>query len=218
MNFTDGTMMRVFLKQSKHPLKSSGFTLIEVMVVVALIGIIVTLVQVNFSGKRPDDILKHESQRFAALFEVASDYGMLNNIELGLVIKKNSYQFIGFDGVKWSEIPEQDWLSLVEMPEGVEMNLSLDDLPIEEPLLFDADTFKEKDEDDFSLLSDEEKEKRIIPQVYILSGGDISPFSITFIFNDEAVALARDEIEDLAYRVTGIYSTPLTIEGPVLDD
>jgi general secretion pathway protein H len=197
---------------------STGFTLIEVMVVVALIGIIVTLVQFNFSGKRPDDVLKQESQRFAAIFEVASDYGMLNNIELGVVIKKDNYQFLGFDGVKWSEIPEQDWLSLVEMPEGLEMRLSLDDLPIEEPLLFDADTFKEKDDDDFSLLSDEEKEKQIIPQVYILSGGDISPFSVTFYFNEAGIALANEEVEDLAYRVTGIYNTPLTIEGPVLDE
>lgn len=202
----------------REKFNSKGFTLIEVMVVIALIGIIVTLVQFNYSGKRPDDILKQESQRFAAIFEVASDYGMLNNIELGLVIKKNSYQFLGFDGIKWAEIPEQDWLSIVEMPEGIEMSLSLDDLPIEEPLLFDANTFKEKSEDDFTLMSDEEKEQQIIPEVYLLSGGDISPFSLTFYFNEEGILLANDEVEDLAYRVTGIYSTPLTIEGPVLDD
>jgi len=205
-------------KQPSVKFRCKGFTLIEVMVVVALVGIIVTLVQFNFSGKRPDDVLKQESQRFAAIFEVASDYGMLNNIELGLVIKKDSYQFLGFDGITWVEIPDQDWLSIVEMPEGIEMSLSLDDLPIEEPLLFDADTFKEKAEDDFTLMSDEEKEKQIIPQVYILSGGDISPFSLTFYFNEEAILLANDEVEDLAYRITGIYSTPLTIEGPVLDD
>jgi len=210
--------MMNYLNPPKAKLSSRGFTLIEVMVVVALVGIIVTLVQFNFSGKRPDDLLKQESQRFAAIFEVASDYGMLNNIELGLVIKKDSYQFLGFDGVKWAEIPEQDWLSVVEMPEGIEMSLSLDDLPIEEPLLFDANTFKEKAEDDFTLMSDEEKEKQIIPQVYILSGGDISPFSLTFYFNEEGILLANDDVEDLAYRISGIYSTPLTIEGPLLDD
>jgi general secretion pathway protein H len=204
--------------RTKSERSSTGFTLIEVMVVIALIGIIVTLVQFNFSGKRPDDLLRQESLRFATIVEVASDYGMLNNIEIGIVIKDNSYQFLGFDGVKWAEVQEQEWLTLVEMPEGIELSLSLDDLPIEDPLLFDANTFKEKDENDFSLMSDEEKEKQIIPQIYILSGGDISPFSVTFYFNESAIALSGDDIEALAYRVTGIYSTPLTIEGPVLDE
>jgi len=196
--------------------KHRGFTLIEVMVVVVLIGIIASLVQFNFAGKRPEDILQQESLRFAAIFDVAAEYGMLNNVELGLVVKKDSYQFLGYDGTQWAEIPEQDWQANVTLPEEVELTLELDDLPIEEPMLFDADTFREKDEDDFTLLSKEEQEKKLIPQVYILSGGDISPFSVTFRLTEELAYF--EDAEDLAYRVTGIYSTPLTIEGPVLED
>jgi len=196
--------------------KQRGFTLIEVMVVVVLIGLMASLVQFNFSGNKPEDKLKHESARFAAIFEVAADYGMLNNIELGLVVKKNSYQFLGYDGTRWTEIPEQDWQANVTVPEDVILSIELDDLPIEEPMLFDADTFKEKDEDDFTLLSKEEQEEKIIPQVYILSGGDLTPFSLTFSLNEELIF--TEDAQDLAYRVTGIYSIPLTIEGPVLDD
>ena len=140
---------------------------------------------------------------------------MLNNIELGLIVKKDSYQFVGYDGTKWAEIPEQDWQANVTVPEEIELSIELDDLPIEEPMLFDADTFKEKDEDDFTLLSKEEREEKIIPQVYILSGGDLSPFSVTFRLTEELAYIEGDE--DLAYRVTGLYNVPLTIEGPVLD-
>ncbi len=147
---------------------------------------------------------------------MAADYGMLNNVELGLIVKKDSYQFVGYDGTKWAEIPEQDWQADVTLPEEVLIELTLDDLPIEEPLLFDADTFKEKDEDDFTLMSKEEREKKVIPQVYILSGGDLTAFSVTFRLNEEFVFI--DDIDDLAYRVTGIYSIPLTIEGPVLEE
>jgi len=196
--------------------KQRGFTLIEVMVVVVLIGLMASLVQFNFSGNKPEDKLKHESARFAAIFEVAADYGMLNNIELGLIVKKDSYQFLGYDGTRWTEIPEQDWQANVTVPEDIVLSIELDDLPIEEPMLFDADTFKEKDEDDFTLLSKEEQEEKIIPQVYILSGGDLTPFSVTFRLNEELTF--TDDAQDLAYRVTGIYSIPLTIEGPVLDD
>jgi general secretion pathway protein H len=86
-------------------IKQCGFTLIELMVVIMLVGIMATMVQFNASGKRPEDVLQQESARFAAIFEVASEYGMLNNIELGLMVKKDSYQFLGYDGTRWAEIP-----------------------------------------------------------------------------------------------------------------
>ena len=178
-------------------------------------------VQFNFSGKRPEDTLKKVSYQFAELFESAATYGLLNNIELGLYIDKTSYRFLGYDGVKWSDIPAQDWLATQTLPEEVTFELALDDLPIEEPLLFDPSAFKAQDEAylAFNAIEAEKeakKEKRLLPQVYILSGGDITPFSLTFHFTEEASGYG--EVDELAYRVTGIYSTPLTVEGPVLDD
>ncbi len=200
---------------------NKGFTLLEVLVVIALIGLIVSSVQFNFSGKRPEDVLKKTSYKFAELFESASNYGLLNNIELGLYIDKESYQFLGYDGVKWSVIPEQDWLAAQTLPENVTFKLALDDLPIDEPLLFDSSVFKAADDeylsfDDIEREKNAKKEKILLPQVYILSGGDITPFSLTFSFTEEASLY--DDLDDLAYRVTGIYSIPLTVEGPVLDD
>ena len=201
--------------------KNKGFTLLEVLVVIALIGLIISAVQFNFSVKRPEDRLQQESYKFAELFESAANYGLLNNLELGLYIDKGTYRFLGYDGEKWSEIPEQDWLSTQELPEDVEFLLVLDDLPIEEPLLFDSSVFKAEDEEYLSFdriekAKQAEEDKILLPQVYILSGGDITPFSLTFQFTDEASR--TDDLSDLAYRVSGIYSTPLKVEGPVLDE
>jgi len=195
--------------------KTKGFTLLEVLVVIALIGLIVSVVQFSFSGKRPEDTLKEVSFRFAGVFDNAANYGLLNNVELGLFVKDNSYQFLGYDGVKWSEIAQQEWLSVQELPEGVELTLTLDDLPIEEPILFNSAVFTEPSNEYLSFdVIEAKKEQQITPQVYILSGGDITPFSLTFHFNEQTAL--SDDLADLAYRVIGIYSTPLTIEGPVL--
>ena len=195
--------------------------MLEVLVVIALIGLIVSAVQFNFSGKRPEDILQKASTQFAELFESAANYGLLNNIELGLYLNDNTYRFLGYDGVKWSEIATQEWLAEQTLPEGVTFTLTLDDLPIEEPLLFDSSVFNEQEDEylSFDAIAEEKsagKEKRLMPQVYILSGGDITPFSLTFSFSEDVNRY--DELSAFAYRVTGIYSTPLTIEGPLLDE
>jgi general secretion pathway protein H len=186
-----------------------GFTLIEVMLVIVLIGIMVSAVQFSFSSSKPEQLLQQNSARFAGIFDVAAEYGMLNNIELGLYIDENTYQFLGYDGVTWAPIADKPIFETYTLPEGVELALQLDDLPIEDVLLFDPALLN--NEDDESLFEEEEEEKKIIPQVYILSGGDITPFSLTF----ELADFAFDQGEDVSFKVTGIYTTPLTIEGPI---
>ena len=70
-------------------IQTKGFTLLEILVVIALIGLIISSVQLNFSVKRPEDTLKKTGIEFTELFESAANYGLLNNIELGLYIDKN---------------------------------------------------------------------------------------------------------------------------------
>ncbi len=179
------------------------------MLVIVLIGLMASAIQFSFSSNKPQETLKQSSERFAGIFAVAVEYSMLNNVEMGVFIEDNTYHFVGYDGTRWTDIPEQTVFNVFTLPDGVEIELALDDLPLDEPQLFDSSIFSQEDDDeDFK----REKEKKIIPQIYILSGGDITPFSLTFRF-DETLT----ELEDIAYRVTGLYSTPLTIEGPNLE-
>jgi|TARA_B110000438_G_C15821326_1_gene654625 general secretion pathway protein H len=193
-----------------NPRRHQGFTLIEVMLVIVLIGVMVSAIQFTFSGNKPEQLLEQNSARFAGVFDVAAEYGLLNNVELGLFIEENSYQFLGYDGVSWSPIAENPLFSVYTLPEGLELTLELDDLPIEEPLLFDSSVLiNEDEEEDFT---DTEK-KKTIPQVYMLSGGEITPFSLTFSLAEFAI----DGDENISFKVTGIYTTPLTIEGPIVN-
>jgi general secretion pathway protein H len=196
------------LPKYKH--RQQGFTLIEVMLVIVLIGVMVSAVQFTFSGNKAEQLLEQNSARFAGVFDVAAEYGLLNNIELGLFVDKNTYQFLGYDGVSWSPIASNPMFEVFTLPEGIEITLQLDDLPIEEPLLFDSSILINEDQDDNFT---EEEKKKTIPQVYMLSGGDITPFSLTFSLAE--FAIGGDE--NISFKVSGIYTTPLTIEGPLIN-
>jgi len=211
---------------AKNTTRQNGFTLIEVMLVIVLVGLMASVVQFNSSSDKAEKTLELSSKRFAGIFDVASEYGLLNNIELGLMIGKNSYQFLGFDGINWTDVSDNEMFSRFQLPEGVELVLQLDDLPIEEPQLFDTKLFNELQaaEDEFDYDSDEDsdssdnsgseiEEKKLIPQIYMLSGGDITPFSLRFQFVENEYTQAN-----LHFKVTGLYTTPLTVEGPLFDD
>jgi len=190
-----------------------GFTLIEVLLVIVVVGIMVAAIQINFSTSKPDEQLHKESVRFAHVFNAVAEFGLLNNLELGLYTSENSYQFVGYDGVRWSPLEDNQLLALYQLPDAVEIRLIFDDLPLEQPNLIEADLFIPDDEQ-LEQMQDEmsEDEKPIIPQVYILSGGDITPFRVEFTLVD------NDFLEqDIRYAVQGLYTTPVTVIGPIID-
>lgn len=190
----------------------NGFTLIEVMVVIVLIGLMASVVQFNFTGNSPEKLLEKESQRFSAIFNLAAEYSMLNNLELGLVIEENSYQYLGFDGEFWLPIEENKLLAPYTLPENIELILALDDLPLSEPPLINI--IREEEESELAFSGSElDKEKQLTPQIYILSGGDLTPFTLSFKWS----SLSLND-KDVSYLVSGLYTTPLTINGPVFDE
>ena len=193
--------------------KQAGFTLIEVMLVIVVIGMMVAAVQLNFANNKPEKKLEQEALRFAGVFNLAAEYGLLNNIELGLVIKDGSYEFVGYDGVRWSTVPDNEMLSPYQLPEGLLMSLEFDDLAIDPASLIDADLFT-PDEEAIEQMEEglEEDEKPLIPQVFLMSGGDITPFRVVFNFEDEFL-----HEQELSYAVTGLYTTPVSVVGPILD-
>lgn len=193
------------------------------MLVIVLVGLMVSVVQFSSSGDKAEELLEQSSKRFAGVFDIAAEYGMLNNVELGLMIDKNSYQFLGYDGITWTDVSDNQLFDRYQLPEGVELVLELDDLPLDEPQLFDTKVFTElqndtDDEFDSDKGSSDEKdsdkaEKKLIPQIYMLSGGDITPFSLRFQFVENKYTQPK-----LHFTVTGLYTTPLTIEGPLFDE
>ena len=193
--------------------QQQGFTLIEVLLVIVVIGLMVAAIQINFASNKPEAQLEQEAARFAGVFNLAAEYGLLNNVELGLYIDKDTYQFVGYDGLRWTPLPENDFLAPHQLPENIIISLLFDDLPLEQPSLVSAELFTPNDENLEEMkegLSDDEKP--IVPQVYILSGGDITPFRVEFTFNPQWF-----DAPDVMFAIVGLYSTPVDTLGPFVD-
>jgi len=206
--------LRTLTKQATKKQSLTGFTLIEVMVVIVLIGLMASAVQFTFNSNDADKVLNKESQRFSAIFNTAAEYSMLNNVELGLVIQDNTYQFLAFDGEAWVKTSDTPFLAPYALPESVTIILTLDDLPLDEiPLINVLHEENEETDLEFSGSELDEEEEKLTPQVYILSGGDLTPFTLRFQLTERF-----DADSYISYMVSGLYTTPLTIEGPLFDE
>ena len=197
---------------AKKQSKQHGFTLIEVMLVILLIGVFISAI--TFGSRNPlVDKLEQASARFAGIFNIAAEYSLLNNRELGLVVKDNTYQFVTYDGnnLLWVPIQEQTPFELKNHEDIITLTLELEGLPVDDNSLQpeEADSLFENDDE---LFEEDEDEELIIPQVLILSGGDFTSFRLRFAFTDDI-----KQEREVEFQVAGLFTLPLNIIGPLYD-
>ena len=183
-----------------------------------IMGIAVSTVLLNVVGQNQEELLKKQVQRFEVVFNMASDFAILNQQQLGMYVdqEKNTYEFLILDDEqKWQKLDLDDVFSDFTLPEEFAFELQLNDLPWEtDGSLFDEATFDEElsvSSDGVEIGSEDEEAKPLPPpQVLILSSGDITPFSMTFIYEADF-----SDDEPVYFRINGEDSTPLKREGPL---
>jgi len=104
---------------------SPGFTLIEIMVVVVIIGIMVTFAVLSIGSRGLDERLSLEARRLQELISLASDQAVLQGVELGFVQTETGYEFLELKDGKW--IPAGDGpLRSRDMPEPLFISLTVE--------------------------------------------------------------------------------------------
>lgn len=113
--------------------RQPGFTLIELLVVIVIIGTIVSISLLSIGVGGDDEDVDRERRRFASLMEMVRDDAMLQGREFGVEVMLSSYRFVEFDPLarQWVEPPLDDLYALRELPEGIELELLIDDKRIE---------------------------------------------------------------------------------------
>jgi general secretion pathway protein H len=148
------------------------------MLVLLLVGILASAVVINFSGNSPEQRLEKEVLRFSQVFQFIADSAQLRQQEWGLVVAAGQYAFVYYqaDGWQWAQQPAA--AKAYTLPEGITLTVELDGLPGEEQSLLSQFEWEVLDED--LATSPDASSPPPLPQVFILSSGEVSPFRITF--------------------------------------
>ncbi len=188
-----------------------GFTLVEVLLVILLIGMLAVSVVVSFSGDSRDQRLAKETEQLQQLIQLASETAMLKQQELGLFINAEGYRFMLFKDEKWHSISQPKALRPRQFPAGFAVELELEGLEWSEGNLLSQVEWQDEEEDalfeenSFDELAQKKQQEKAqqaaksgqpiattgfetaprqkkdprLPQVFILSSGEITPFLLS---------------------------------------
>lgn len=179
-------------------LRHAGFTLMEVMLVILLMGLSAAAVTMSIGNSGPQQALEKTAQQFMAATELVLDETVLSGYFVGIVVEKNSYRFVYYKDGKWSPLEKDRILSEKQMEPGVTLNLVLDGLPL-----------VQEDEEDESWFdkpliepSAEDKKKHPEPQILLFPSGEMSAFELSFIAKTDSGLLNVLVVGDALGRLT----------------
>lgn len=157
-------------------LEQSGFTLLELLVVVVIVAILFTYTTLAIRSDSAEDIIRHEAQRIERLVELALEESILRGEEYGIEFSLNSYRFLRFEENRWTPLSGDKILRERELPLDMELELRLEETEIVIDFASQKNTELDTDEND-----EEDKKDKPAPQVFLLSSGEITPeFDIRF--------------------------------------
>lgn len=139
----------------------NGFTLLEVLVVLLIVGIVASFAVLAVGNRSLDDRLTLEARRLNQLIHLASDTAVIQSTQVGLIVNAHDYRFVALRDGKWVPFPAPGPLRPRKLPEPLTAVLHTDGLNMPEASR--------------KALGGEDNPP---PQVLILSSGEMTPFRL----------------------------------------
>jgi general secretion pathway protein H len=183
----------------RSPQHAAGFTLIEIMVVLVVVGMLVALATFTMGGNSLRRDLDNEAQKLFLLMQTVSEQAVLNNTEFGLVIDEEQYRFLAYDEQTGTWKPPQDRLFRGRsLPEWLVVTKYIES---------DAPRLASGNDDG---------EERVTPDVVLFSSGETTPFELeltigseTLTDSDYAHSLLSDGVSAIIWDNPGREEAPL---------
>jgi general secretion pathway protein H len=147
-------------------MRSKGFTLVEILVVVVIMAVVVSLTVLSVSATGRDSQLDEESRRIEGLVGLLHERALLEGRDFGLRIEPSAYEFVVYEPRRdrWLTLDQEHEYRHRELPKGISFQLQLDSQVVVIKAI------------DRNLAADQAPPS---PQVAIAASGEGTPFKLT---------------------------------------
>lgn len=153
-----------------------GFTLIEVLVVVAVAGILIGIAMLSLGLIGDDRGVQRQALQLSSLIEMASDEAQLQGRDYGLELLQSGFRFVEYDPYLevWNEVFGDELLRPRDLGEDMQLELTLEGHQV----LLKAEAKHTQASEDATGrdLTDD-----YLPHILIMASGDITPFHLQLI-------------------------------------
>ncbi|MFT5716107.1 MAG: general secretion pathway protein H [Oleiphilaceae bacterium] len=163
-------------------MKQRGFTLIELMVVMVLLGLISSIALTTVGGGNQKRELNNEVNRLHAVLRMAAEEAIFSNTEIGVAIEEDLYEFLTYDEEEgtWT-LAEPHFLRSYTLPEWISLEFQREGK--ERKLLGRKSVLDEGSDFQSTVL---ETEAAKTPDLMLLSSGEVTGFTISMQIEDDA--------------------------------
>lgn len=158
MTLATGTLTDSSL-ESNH-----GFTLLEILIVLAIIGITISFIALNVGPRH--QMVREEGKRLAALMNLAQEEAILTGDEYAVQLGTGQYSFVKLmDDDSWQELTDDEVFHPRSLPAEltVELTIAGDRVSLDIPEKTNLGS------------------PSTPPRIELLSSGEITPFSIDLV-------------------------------------
>lgn len=164
------------MRWSRQP----GFTLLEVLLVVLLMGLAAAAVTLSMGGSGPKQELERSARQFISATEMVLDEVVLNGQFVGVVVDDHSYEFVLRKEDKWVPLKNDRLLAKREFDSDTSLSLVVEGLPLTQEDEQDDTLFEQPFEEAETELSQPEDKALQTPQILLFPSGEMTAFELTF--------------------------------------